>query len=46
MPGGGAVTAETGADTADGGPLGACDPAECGASNGVVLWACCVNPPE
>lgn len=49
--GGGAVTAETGGITATGGgggppPLGgACDPALCGASSGVVLWACC-NPPE
>lgn len=52
MPGGGA-TADTagGADAADGGwggPVdGWFDPALCGASNGVVLWACCVcNPPE
>lgn len=52
IPGGGA-TADTagGAETAEGcwgGPLDACvEPALCGASNGVVLWACCVcRPPE
>lgn len=51
IPGGGATAeAAGGAETADwgGGPLEACvDPALWGASNGVVLWACCVcNPPE